>query len=64
LGPSYAAGPGLLGLWWGSTITGSEEWAGGRKEEGGSVMGRREHIINGLRKELPLSFSNKNKISK
>jgi len=35
LGPSYAAGPGLLGLWWGSTITGSDEWAGGRKEEGG-----------------------------
>jgi len=35
LGPFNAAGPGLLGLWWGSTITGSDEWAGGRKEEGG-----------------------------
>ena len=67
VGPFLCSRPGLFGLWWGSDDNGlrgvgrREERRGREKSE---VMGRREHIINGLRKGLPLSFSHKNKISK
>jgi hypothetical protein len=52
-----------------ATITGSGvgRWEERRGREKSVVMGRREHIINGLRKGIPgipLSFSNKNIISK